>query len=128
VGAFAGLRYIDPELVEQGFALLPGAPKPRAAEDLKAAEAAKKNLRGELDQANNEKGELQQGLDAKNAEVKNLSDTVAALQENEKAVLELRNFLAKKNIIDDKTDVKEIPKALSQTLAAQEAKDTLLQA
>ncbi len=90
--------------------------------DLNADDKAVKDVLDDLAKANNDMLKAQV---LKTLEHKSLSEQVAGLKANEKAVLELRNILAKENI---KADPKDLPLALSKALATKKEAEAQLQA
>lgn len=183
VGAMIGVRYYDPELLEQGFGMV-AAPSPKqkavsqpqqqqpqltdaqrahdaidqgdydAALQLLAAapetapnltaraqagwlkylkdqaekkadlNADDKVVKDVLDDLTKAKNDMMKAQVLKALEHKGLSDQVAGLKANEKALLDLRAALAKENI---KAEVKDLPMAIGAALAAKKQADTLLQ-
>ncbi len=113
VGAVVGLRYFDPEILEQGFGSLPGAPTPAPKSDPKAA-AEVSQLRSQLQKATSDKEELQKQQEEKAAEYKKLEDALQTAKQNDKVVAQMKDALAKAMVDKEQNEalVQSIHKAL----------------
>ncbi|MCS7045629.1 MAG: hypothetical protein NZO58_04665 [Gemmataceae bacterium] len=125
LGGIVGVRYYDPNLLEDAFGHLPNAPKPTPPPDPRV-QATITTLRSDIDKIATEKEELQKSHDAKLEEIKTLNAAIAVLKESDAAVAELRSLLAKRMLVDDKAAAGDLPKAVTQALGALEQRDTLL--